>query len=225
MDIRILLAQADAVPRPGWTRSRVLEAIALSVNRVAAALLLIALAPAMLVVAWQVWRQDRGPILFGHYRVGRDGKLFRCLKYRTMRMDAQAMLNELLERDVVARAEWERDCKLTNDPRVTPIGDFLRRTSLDELPQLFNVLRGEMSLVGPRPITVQELTKYGHVRWHYLSVRPGITGLWQVSGRSDTTYDQRVDLDRRYVEVRSPWLDILLLMKTVKVVLLRDGAR
>jgi exopolysaccharide production protein ExoY len=177
-----------------------LEAIALAMNRIAAAILLIALGPAMLGVAWQVWRHDRGPILFGHYRVGRDGKLFRCLKFRTMRMDAQKMLNELLERDVDARAEWERDCKLTNDPRITPIGDFLRRTSLD-------------------------LTKYGRVRWHYLSVRPGITGLWQVSGRSDTTYDQRVDLDRRYVEARSPWVDLWLLMKTVKVVLMRNGAR
>ena len=202
-----------------------LEALAQTLNRVAAALLLIALGPAMLAVAWQVWRQDRGPVLFGHYRVGRDGKLFRCLKFRTMRLDAQKMLNELLERDVDARAEWERDCKLTNDPRVTPIGDYLRRTSLDELPQLLNVLRGEMSLVGPRPITVQELTKYGQVRWHYLSVRPGITGLWQVSGRSDTSYDQRVDLDRRYVEARSPWVDLWLLIKTVKVVLMRDGAR
>ena len=105
------------------------------------------------------------------------------------------------------------------------MGHFLRRTSLDELPQLLNVLRGEMSLVGPRPITVAELTRYGRVRWHYLSVRPGITGLWQVSGRNNTTYEERVALDRRYVEQRSMWLDLGILLKTVRVVVLREGAR
>ena len=124
-----------------------------------------------------------------------------------------------------ARAEWARDQKLTNDPRITPVGNFLRRTSLDELPQLFNVLRGEMNLVGPRPITVAELTRYGRVRWHYLSVRPGLTGLWQVSGRNNTTYEERVALDRRYVEQHSIWLDLRILFKTIKVVVARDGAR
>jgi lipopolysaccharide/colanic/teichoic acid biosynthesis glycosyltransferase len=130
----------------------------------------------------------------------------------------------VLERDPQAREEWLRDQKLRDDPRITPIGSILRRTSLDELPQLLNVLRGEMHLVGPRPITVAELTRYGHVRWHYLSVSPGITGLWQVSGRNDTTYEERVDLDRRYVESRSLVGDMLILLQTVRVVLSREGA-
>jgi lipopolysaccharide/colanic/teichoic acid biosynthesis glycosyltransferase len=142
-----------------------------------------------------------------------------------MYRDAEQMLADLLRDNAEARAEWARDQKLTNDPRITPVGNFLRRTSLDELPQLFNVLRGEMNLVGPRPITVAELTRYGRVRWHYLSVRPGLTGLWQVSGRNNTTYEERVALDRRYVEQHSIWLDLRILFKTIKVVVARDGAR
>jgi exopolysaccharide production protein ExoY len=225
MNVSVYLAQALEVRRTASGSSPMLDRLSIFFNRIAAVLILLALSPVMLVVAWLVRRQDHGPVLFGHYRVGRDGRLFRCLKFRTMRMNSAEMLAELLARDPAARAEWDRDHKLSNDPRVTPIGDFLRRTSLDELPQLFNVLRGEMVLVGPRPITVEELTKYGAVRWHYLSVPPGITGLWQVSGRSDTTYDERVDLDKRYVETRSPWMDLCVLFKTVKVVLMRDGAR
>jgi len=135
------------------------------------------------------------------------------------------VLADLLRDDPQARAEWARDQKLTDDPRITPIGHFLRRSSLDELPQLLNVLRGEMSLVGPRPITVAELTRYGSVRWDYLSVPPGLTGLWQVSGRNNTTYEERVAFDREYVHRRSPWLDLKILLKTVKVVVARDGAR
>jgi lipopolysaccharide/colanic/teichoic acid biosynthesis glycosyltransferase len=157
--------------------------------------------------------------------VGLNGKLFRCLKFRTMYRESEQMLADLLRDNAEAREEWKRDQKLSNDPRITPIGHFLRRTSLDELPQLFNVLRGEMVLVGPRPITVAELTRYGAVRWYYLSVRPGITGLWQVSGRNDTTYEERVALDRNYVEKRSLWLDVQILIKTVGVVVSRDGAR
>lgn len=194
-------------------------------NQLAAAVLLLVLSPLMLMVAWMTWRRDGAPIFFAHYRVGCDGKLFRCLKFRTMYRSSEQMLADLLRDDPAARAEWARDQKLTNDPRVTPIGNFLRRTSLDELPQLFNVLRGEMSLVGPRPITVAELTRYGRVRWHYLSVRPGLTGLWQVSGRNNTTYEERVALDRRYVEHHSIWLDLKILFKTIKVVVARDGAR
>ena len=189
-----------------------------------AALLLLLLAPLMAWVACMTWRHDGAPVLFGHYRVGRNGRLFRCLKFRTMYRESQQMLTELLERDPAARAQWERDQKLVDDPRVTPIGRFLRRTSLDELPQLINVLRGEMQLVGPRPITVGELTRYGRVRWHYLSVTPGITGLWQVSGRNNTSYDERVALDARYVEERSLGLDLRILLRTVAVVLRRDGA-
>ena len=164
-------------------------------------------------------------MLFAHYRVGHDGKLFRCMKFRSMLRNSDQLLADLLHDDPQVRAEWDRDQKLANDPRVTAVGHFLRRTSLDELPQLLNVLRGEMSLVGPRPITLAELTRYGRVRWHYLSVRPGITGLWQVSGRNNTTYEERVALDRRYVEQRSVWLDLSILLKTVRVVVLREGAR
>ena len=225
MSVSVYLAQALEVRRSASGASPLLDAVSIFLNRIAAVGLLVALSPLMLLVAWLVRHQDHGPVLFGHYRVGRDGQLFRCLKFRTMRMNAAEMLAELLRNDPQARAEWDRDHKLANDPRVTRIGDFLRRTSLDELPQLINVLRGEMVLVGPRPITVEELTKYGRTRWHYLSVPPGITGLWQVSGRSDTTYDERVALDRTYVETRSPWVDLCVLIKTVKVVLMRDGAR
>jgi lipopolysaccharide/colanic/teichoic acid biosynthesis glycosyltransferase len=187
--------------------------------------ILVLLSPLMGAVAFLIWRRDGAPVLFAHYRVGHDGKLFRCMKFRTMYRDAERMLSELLAKDPAARAEWQREQKLLRDPRITPIGHFLRRTSLDELPQLFNVLRGDMSLVGPRPITVGELTRYGRVRWHYLSVRPGITGLWQVSGRNNTSYDERVALDRRYVEERTVWMNLSILLKTVKVVVARDGAR
>lgn len=191
-----------------------------------AALLLIALAsPLMLWVALRIWRVDGAPILFAHYRVGRGGRLFRCLKFRSMVRDSKERLEALLASDPAARAQWDRDQKLDNDPRITPIGHFLRKTSLDELPQLFNVLAGDMALVGPRPITVPELSRYGAHRWHYLNVTPGMTGLWQVSGRNDLDYAQRVALDRRYVETRSLALDLWILWRTVHVVLRGAGAR
>lgn len=190
-----------------------------------AVLLLIALLPPMLLIGVLIWCGDRGPVFYGHFRIGRHGRVFRCLKFRSMRIDAQQMLERLLAEDASARAAWESERKLENDPRITRIGRFLRRTSLDELPQLFNVLRGDMALVGPRPIVYDELALYGPSRWHYLSVLPGMTGLWQVSGRSNTSYEERVALDRRYVEQRSLWLDVSILLRTVKVVLTRDGAR
>jgi lipopolysaccharide/colanic/teichoic acid biosynthesis glycosyltransferase len=201
------------------------EAAFLVANQIAAAVLLLLLAPLMALAAFLIWRTDGAPIVFAHYRVGRDGRLFRCLKFRSMCRNAEAALRELLERDPQARAQWQRDQKLEHDPRITPIGAFLRRTSLDELPQLFNVLKGEMVLVGPRPITAGELSRYGATRWHYLSVRPGLTGLWQVSGRNNLSYDERVALDRRYVESRNVWMDIGILARTARVVLARDGAR
>lgn len=197
----------------------------LRTNQFAAAILLLLLSPVMLCLAVLIARRDGAPVLFGHYRVGKDGRLFRCLKFRSMYLNSQEMLSEILASDPEARAEWERDQKLTNDPRITPVGHFLRKTSLDELPQLLNVLRGEMSLVGPRPITVAELTRYGRVRWHYLSVRPGMTGLWQVSGRNNTTYAERVALDERYIDTQSLLGDVAILFRTVKVVLFREGAR
>jgi exopolysaccharide production protein ExoY len=205
---------------PGWRAK-----LDLALNRVAAIGLLLALSPVLLVIAAMVWQSSGAPIFFGHYRVSRAGQLFRCLKFRTMYANADQMLADLLARDPAARAEWQRDHKLNDDPRVTPIGRFLRRTSLDELPQLLNVLRGEMRLVGPRPVTVAELIKYGPVRWDYMKVRPGMTGLWQVSGRNNTSYEERVALDRRYVEERCLRLDLTILARTIKVVLFREGAK
>jgi exopolysaccharide production protein ExoY len=200
------------------------ESAMVRLNQLLALMLLMLFSPLIALIAFFIWKQDGAPVLYAHYRVGKDGRLFRCMKFRSMLRNSEQVLAALLRDDPVARAEWDRDHKLTTDPRITPIGRFLRKSSLDELPQLLNVLRGEMSLVGPRPITVAELTRYGRVRWHYLSVRPGLTGLWQVSGRNNTTYEERVALDRRYVEQRSLWLDARILVKTVRVVLLREGA-
>jgi exopolysaccharide production protein ExoY len=186
--------------------------------------MLLVLSPVFLVLALLV-RADGGPAFFAHRRIGRDGAGFGCLKFRSMVMDSQARLEALLASDPAARAEWDATRKLKNDPRVTKIGRFLRATSLDELPQLLNVLRGEMSLVGPRPVIQSELDRfYGAAAMHYMSVRPGITGLWQVSGRSDTSYAQRVALDVAYVAQASLWQDIKILLRTPVAVLSRRGA-
>jgi Undecaprenyl-phosphate galactose phosphotransferase WbaP len=191
---------------------------------IGAGLLLVILAPFMLAIALFI-RTDGGPALFGHRRVGRQGRVFPCLKFRSMVTDSQARLDALLASDPAARAEWEATHKLKNDPRVTRIGRFLRATSLDELPQLINVLLGEMSLVGPRPVLQTELDRYyGAATAHYMSVRPGMTGLWQVSGRSDTSYAQRVALDVAYVARPSFWQDVSILLRTPIAVLSRRGA-
>ena len=217
-------AAAGAVPALQGSRS-LGEGLYGLANRLAAALLIVLLSPVLLLVTLVIWRMDGGPILFGHYRVGQGGRLIKVPKFRSMRVDAQQRLAELLATDLDARSEWERDFKLAHDPRITRVGHFLRRSSLDELPQLFNVLRGDMVLVGPRPITVQELRRYGAVRWHYLSVTPGMTGLWQVSGRNELSYAERVELDRSYVENRSWKLDLEILLRTVSVVVTGRGAR
>jgi lipopolysaccharide/colanic/teichoic acid biosynthesis glycosyltransferase len=192
---------------------------------IALALLLLAIfALPMLVLALLV-RADGGPALFAHRRIGKGGQGFGCLKFRSMVIDAEARLSALLDRDPDARAEWEASRKLKHDPRVTRTGRFLRATSLDELPQLINVLKGEMSLVGPRPVTAAELAQhYGAASEHYQLVRPGITGPWQVGGRSDTTYDRRVALDVAYATRPSLVEDFRLLAMTPVVVLLRRGA-
>jgi len=190
---------------------------------VAALLLLVLGALPFLYMALRI-RQDGGPAIFAHQRVGQSGRMFPCFKFRTMHVDAEQQLRDLLARDPAARAEWEREFKLRNDPRITRIGQFLRRTSLDELPQLFNVIRGEMSLVGPRPVIKAELERYGDDVDYFLMVRPGMTGLWQVSGRNDVDYDTRVYLDTWYVKNWSLWYDIAILFKTVRVVLARKGA-
>lgn len=186
----------------------------------------LAIASPVMAILWLLVRLDGGPGLYGHMRVGRDGKMFRCLKFRTMVTNSAEVLEHLLATDARAREEWNRSRKLLNDPRVTRIGRLLRATSLDELPQIFNVLRGDMSLVGPRPVVRSELEQYygGVARGAYLSVRPGLTGLWQVSGRSDASYDQRVRLDTEYVANASLKQDIVILYKTVAVVLRQRGA-
>jgi exopolysaccharide production protein ExoY len=185
---------------------------------------LVLLSPFFLIVALLV-RADGGPAFFAHQRVGRGGKLFGCLKFRSMVIDSQARLEALLANDPAARAEWEATRKLKNDPRITRIGRFLRSTSLDELPQLINVLRGEMSLVGPRPVLEAEIDRYyGAAAAHYMAVRPGITGLWQVSGRSETSYESRVALDVAYVSRPSMIADLAILLRTPVAVLSRRGA-
>jgi Undecaprenyl-phosphate galactose phosphotransferase WbaP len=191
---------------------------------IGAGLGLVVLSPFFLIVALMV-RADGGPAFFAHQRVGRGGKLFGCLKFRSMVIDSQARLEALLANDPAARAEWEATRKLKNDPRITRIGRFLRSTSLDELPQLINVLRGEMSLVGPRPVQEAEIDRYyGASAAHYMAVRPGITGLWQVSGRSETSYESRVALDVAYVSRPSMIADLTILLRTPVAVLSRRGA-
>ena len=189
----------------------------------AAAFLLVLIAPALLAIAAMV-KLDGGPVFYAHRRVGAGGRDFMCLKFRSMRTDAEAMLRHVLETDAAAAAEWAETHKLRRDPRITWIGRILRTTSLDELPQLFNVLRLEMSLVGPRPIVRGEVARYADDIAFYYETRPGLTGLWQVSGRSDTSYVQRVQLDTWYVKNWTLWHDLAILAKTVPAVLKRQGA-
>jgi lipopolysaccharide/colanic/teichoic acid biosynthesis glycosyltransferase len=176
----------------------------------------------VVVVAWMM--VQGGPILFRHRRIGRHGDTFECLKFRTMVPHADRILQQLLDTDTQAQNEWLTTRKLRDDPRVTKIGKFLRRTSLDELPQLLNVLRGDMSLVGPRPVVPTELGKYGRNATVYLATRPGLTGLWQVNGRNDTSYRRRVALDVYYVRNQSLAIDFLILLRTIGVVLRGGGA-
>ena len=185
--------------------------------------LLIVLAPLLLTLAVLI-RLDGGPALFGHSRVGENGKQFRCWKFRSMVQNSDALLAELLTNDPSVRAEWVATHKLRNDPRVTRIGSFLRKTSFDELPQLLNVLRGEMSLVGPRPIVDAEVFRYGDDISFYYRARPGMTGLWQVSGRSNTSYEARVKLDVTYVREWSLRRDLVILARTIPAVLAKHGA-
>ncbi len=193
---------------------------------VGAGALIVGLLP-LLLILMAVLRASSPTVLYRHTRVGHRGRPFACLKLRTMRVDGERVLEDLLANDPGARHEWETSQKLRSDPRVTPVGRFLRATSLDELPQLFNVLCGDMSLVGPRPVVQRELDEHYGAEGKdlYCSVRPGLTGLWQISGRSDTSYRQRVDLDARYVRERSLAMDVKILLRTPIAVLRRDGAR
>ena len=192
-------------------------------DTLSALVLLILLSPLMLVLGLLI-RRDGGPALFAHPRVGKRGKVFHCYKFRTMVVDAEHRLEQLLQQRPELRSQWENERKLRHDPRVNRIGRLLRATSLDELPQLINVIRGEMSLVGPRPVVRAELRRFGADVDYYLLVRPGMTGLWQISGRSQLDYDKRVYLDVWYVKNWSLWYDLIILFKTVRVVIARHGA-
>jgi Undecaprenyl-phosphate galactose phosphotransferase WbaP len=180
--------------------------------------------PLIAVIAGLIKLASPGPAFFGQRRYGRKGEPFVAWKFRSMAADASQVLEQCLASDPALREEWQRSHKLRNDPRVTRIGHFLRRTSLDELPQFWNILRGQMSFVGPRPIVAEEIDRYGASYSLYKKVTPGLTGLWQVSGRNNTSYQQRVNFDLYYVRNWSIWLDLHILARTVRVVVLRDGA-
>lgn len=186
-------------------------------------LLLVLFAPLFCMISLRL-RRGGARVFFGHTRIGKGGRRFKCLKFRTMVPDAEKVLDDFLAAHPERRAEWERHHKLRNDPRITRMGRWLRRTSLDELPQLINVIRGEMSLVGPRPVIADELERYGDNLVYYIESKPGLTGLWQVSGRSDTTYRQRVHLDSWYARNWSLWCDLVILMKTPTAVFRGFGA-
>jgi undecaprenyl-phosphate galactose phosphotransferase len=179
----------------------------------------------MILISIIIKLSDKGPVIYSHKRIGKNDNEFNCYKFRTMYIDADKRLKEILEKDPEKKKEWENYWKLKDDPRVTKIGNFLRKTSLDELPQIFNVLKGEMSLVGPRPVIQKELNEYYRENAeYYFKVPPGITGLWQVSGRSETSYDYRVSLDAWYVKNWNLWLDIIILIRTIKAVIKQEGA-
>jgi exopolysaccharide production protein ExoY len=185
---------------------------------------LLFLLPLLVAVAVMVRASDGGPALYRHRRIGCDGREFDCLKFRTMVPNAQEALEAHLRGDPGAAAEWRRTRKLRNDPRVTPLGDVMRKSSVDELPQLINVIRGDMSIVGPRPIVHDEVGRYGPAIDHYFRTRPGLTGAWQVSGRSDTGYGERVALDSDYVANWSVRRDVVIIARTVPAVLTRRGS-
>ena len=195
-----------------------------SIDVVLATALLIFLSPVLAVISLAILCTESGPVLFAHKRLGRFGRTFNCLKFRSMVVDSDRRLQELLATDPSAREEWDRDHKLRNDPRVTRLGNFLRRSSLDELPQLLNVLRGDMSLVGPRPIVATEVHRYGRYIQHYYQIRPGITGLWQVSGRSDVSYRRRVAMDVIYARQKTATLNLRILLMTLPSVMKSKGA-
>jgi Undecaprenyl-phosphate galactose phosphotransferase WbaP len=179
---------------------------------------------AFIILAILIKLDSPGPVFYRQIRIGQFGRKFPVFKFRTMVQNADKVLQDYLDKFPELRAEWLATHKLKQDPRVTRLGALLRKTSLDELPQLLNIIIGDMSLVGPRPIVDAEVEKYGKCFDLYIQVRPGLTGLWQVSGRNNTTYERRVELDEYYVRNRSLKLDLQILLKTVLVVLKRDGA-
>jgi undecaprenyl-phosphate galactose phosphotransferase len=192
---------------------------------ICSAILLVFTMPFFLVLAVAIKQSGPGPVFYSQTRVGRSGVPFKCMKLRTMMLNADEVLRRWSAENPELFEEFLRTYKLKNDPRVTPIGRWLRRTSLDELPQLWNVLRGDMSLVGPRPVVAQELEEYyGPAAQLYMRTRPGITGLWQVSGRSDTSYERRIILDEWYILNWSFWYDLVILVQTAWIVITGNGA-
>jgi len=217
--------EAVRVARPvRRSRRRDISTGKLVFDKLFAAFALFTLAPVMVAIAIATRIGDHGPIFYKHKRIGQNGKPFDCVKFRSMRADSATVLARLLESDPVARAEWDRDQKLKDDPRIHPVGQFLRKTSLDELPQFWNVLKGDMSIVGPRPIIEDEVERYGVHFAEYCAVRPGITGAWQVGGRNDTSYPHRVALDVDYVRNATLLEDIRIVLRTIAVVLTQKGA-
>jgi exopolysaccharide production protein ExoY len=214
---QLILNRVSAVPVGGPVK-RLIDIILSSIG-------ILALIPLLTLCCVGVFLTSRGPIIYGHRRVGFKGQLFNCLKFRTMVPDADRRLREYLQEYPEAEREWAETRKLRSDPRITWFGGMLRRTSLDELPQLINVLRGDMSLVGPRPVTEDEMPKYATRLPIYLACKPGITGLWQVSGRSNTSYEERVSLDASYAENWTLLLDAKIVVQTLPVVLGSEDAR
>lgn len=218
----------DAALAAGQLSAGLRDSGALLVKRildiVVATILLLLAIPFAVFIALAIVLDSRGPVFFAHPRIGKGNRTFRLFKFRTMVRDADTVLEEYLSAHPDLRSEWNETHKLKIDPRVTRVGRLLRRTSLDELPQLFSVLGGEMSMVGPRPIVVDEIQKYGPLFALYLQAKPGLTGLWQASGRRDNSYQTRLALDRRYLQERTLGMDLLVLLKTIRVVLLGHGA-
>jgi exopolysaccharide production protein ExoY len=214
----------DQVPVPPRPVSRLEASLWRSFDIAVATGILIVIFPFLLVLSVTLYICDPGPIFFAHRRIGYRGRYFNCLKFRSMKVNGDAILREHLAANPDAKREWDETHKLKSDPRVTPIGAVIRRLSLDEFPQLLNVLWGDMSIVGPRPIVDAEVHRYGPHFEHYCLVRPGLTGLWQTSGRSDTSYQQRVRMDVSYIERKSLVFDTWLLCKTVPVVVMARGA-
>lgn len=210
--------KAHMTPPPlGGVLKRVLDIVI-------ALVAIILFAPLMMMLGLIIWMQQDGAVFYRQTRIGFEGKSFACLKFRSMVANSEARLGEFLEANPLAKIEWLATHKLRHDPRITPFGQFLRKTSLDELPQLFNILRGEMSVVGPRPIVAAEVVHYDDLIAFYVQSRPGLTGLWQISGRSDTSYRERVALDVEYTREWKILDDILIIVKTVPAVLSSRGS-
>jgi bacterial sugar transferase family protein len=197
-----------------------------TIDTIGALIGIVILIPATIIIylARKILKEDKGPLFYEQLRYGKNGKVFRLYKFRSMCIGADKKLKEYLENNEEARKEFEKTHKLQNDPRITKIGNFLRKTSLDELPQMINILRGDMSFVGPRPVVEKEVEEYGTNKDKFLSVRPGLTGYWQVNGRSNTTYEERMEMELYYVDNCSLWLDIKIFFKTFITVFKKEGA-